>query len=74
MGFTDLGNVDTFSTEMLEWRIARSDVIEYNGDLLNPPSAKQKKAGIKMVDNKNKKTIRGGRMGDSDDDDSDSDY
>ena len=37
VGFTDLGNTDNFSTEMLEWRIARSDVIEYSGDLLQPP-------------------------------------
>lgn len=30
VGFTDLGNRDDFSTEMLEWRIAQSGVIEYN--------------------------------------------
>lgn len=30
VGFTDLGNRDDFSTEMLEWRIAQSGAIEYN--------------------------------------------
>ena len=30
VGFTDLGNCDDFSTEMLEWRIAQSGAIEYS--------------------------------------------
>lgn len=30
IGFTDLGNRDDFSTEMMEWRIAQSGAIEYN--------------------------------------------
>lgn len=30
VGFTDLGNRDDFSTEMMEWRLAQSGVIEYN--------------------------------------------
>ncbi|KAK8738796.1 hypothetical protein OTU49_003676 [Cherax quadricarinatus] len=67
VGFTDLGNTDEFTTETLEWRIGRSAVIEYTGDLLCPPASKP---GIK-VDIKKKKTIRGGRRGDSDDSDSD---
>ena len=29
VGFKDLGNCDDFSTEMLEWRIAQSAVIDY---------------------------------------------
>ncbi|KAB7494526.1 Thioredoxin domain-containing protein 9 [Armadillidium nasatum] len=67
VGFTDLGNIDDFSTEMLEWRIARAAVIEYSGDLLTPPTAgnTRGKQNIKLQ----KKTIRGGR--DSDDTDSD---
>jgi len=44
VGFTDLGNTDDFSTEMLEWRIAQADVIKYNGDLMVPPD--QAKKGI----------------------------
>lgn len=27
VGFTDLGNTDDFSTEMLEWRLGCSDII-----------------------------------------------
>ncbi|XP_028172591.1 thioredoxin domain-containing protein 9 [Ostrinia nubilalis] len=62
VGFTELGNRDDFSTEMLEWRLARSEVIEYSGDVLTPPDQQKKKLHIQS-----KKTIRGGR------DDSDSD-
>ena len=40
VGFADLGNSDDFDTEMLEWRIARAAIIEYNGDLLVPPQQK----------------------------------
>jgi len=65
VGFTDLGNTDEFSTEMLEWRIAKADVIDYSGDLLVPPSQSSKsKINIK------KKTVR---QGNDDDDDDDSD-
>lgn len=46
VGFTDLGNCDDFSTEMLEWRIATASVIDYNGDLLNPPEKKKKPKSI----------------------------
>ncbi|XP_068228432.1 thioredoxin domain-containing protein 9 [Palaemon carinicauda] len=70
VGFTDLGNCDDFTTEVMEWRIARADVIEYNGDLLSPPSFNSK--GGQNMDVQRKKTIRGGRR--NDDSDSDSDY
>lgn len=30
VGFTDLGNRDDFTTEMMEWRIAQSGAINYN--------------------------------------------
>ena len=66
VGFTDLGNTDNFSTEMMEWRIARADVIEYQGDLLCPPSSK---SGPR-TEIQRKKTIRG-RDNDSSDSDSD---
>ena len=62
VGFTDLGNTDDFDTEMLEWRIARADVIQYNGDLLNPPQNTKKK----HINTKAKSTIRG-KNDDSDD-------
>ncbi|XP_022222821.2 thioredoxin domain-containing protein 9-like [Drosophila obscura] len=65
VGFTDLGNCDDFSTEILEWRIAHSGAIDYKGDLLQPPDVKHK-----PYINKPKKTIRGGGCGcDSDDSD-----
>lgn len=63
VGFTDLGNCDDFSTEILEWRIAQSGAIEYNGDLLTPPDNKKRQT----FTNKNK-TIRS-KVYDSDSDD-----
>lgn len=67
VGFTDLGNCDDFSTDMLEWRIAQSGAIEYKGDLINPPDAKKTN---KTFINRPKKAIRGGY----DSDDSDIDF
>ncbi|KAJ8675830.1 hypothetical protein QAD02_011616 [Eretmocerus hayati] len=56
IGFTDLGNCDDFSTEVLEWRIAQPGAINYNGDLMYPPDVlkmqKQKQTSGKQ------KTIR----------------
>ena len=67
-GFSDLGNTDDFDTEMLEWRIARADVIEYNGDLLNPPTNTKKQ----HINKKAKQIIRGkGHNDDSDDENND---
>ncbi|XP_068627280.1 thioredoxin domain-containing protein 9 [Battus philenor] len=63
VGFTDLGNCDDFSTEMLEWRIARAQVIEYAGDLLVPPAEARKQRALTL---QSKKTIRGGHDSDSD--------
>ncbi|XP_063707349.1 thioredoxin domain-containing protein 9 [Culicoides brevitarsis] len=65
VGFTDLGNCDDFSTEMLEWRIAQSGAIEYSGDLLTPPDEKRTKKPTQKG-----KTIKGGY----DSDDSDIDF
>ena len=70
VGFTDLGNTDDFSTDMLEWRIATSQCINYSGDLLTPPTeggGKNKNKGL--LGPQPKKTIRG-----RDDDSSDDDY
>lgn len=64
VGFTDLGNRDDFSTEMLEWRLARSEMVEYNGDLMVPPEDARKQRALQI---QNKKTIRGRQ--DSDDSD-----
>ncbi|XP_008432741.1 thioredoxin domain-containing protein 9 [Poecilia reticulata] len=67
VGFTDLGNTDEFSTEMLEWRLGCSDVINYSGNLMEPPTGTQKSGSkITKVD---KKSIRGrGYDSDSEDD------
>lgn len=61
VGFTQLGNCDDFSTEMLEWRIAQNNVIKYDGDLSVAPNLVEKKAK-----NYNKK-IRDGNFQDEDD-------
>lgn len=54
VGFTQLGNCDDFSTEILEWRLAQNNILKYDGDLSVPPD---------MVENKSKgsnKKIRDG--------------
>jgi len=61
VGFTDLGNCDDFSTDMMEWRIAQSGAIDYNGDILTPPDNKKRPT----FENKNK-TIKSSRAYDSD--------
>lgn len=68
VGFTDLGNHDEFSTEILEWRLGRGGVIEYKGDLSSPPDEQEKKKTINLFGKKSK-TIRGGLRDDGDDDD-----
>lgn len=66
VGFTDLGNCDDFSTEMMEWRIAQSRCITYSGDLMHPPE-QEKKPWLNQQ--QKSKTIRGKESDDSDDDD-----
>lgn len=68
IGFDDLGGIDDFPTEMLEWRIARADLINYSGDLLTPPLPKSTKHGG-VLGLKQKQTIR-----QRDDDSSDDDF
>lgn len=67
VGFSDLGNHDEFSTEILEWRLGRGGVIDYKGDLSSPPDDSEKKKKINLF-GKKPKTIRNG-MGDDDDED-----
>lgn len=68
VGFTDLGNTDEFPTEMLEWRLGCADVINYSGNLMEPPTVNQR-SGTKFT-KVEKKTIRGrGYDSDSDSDD-----
>jgi len=76
-GFTDVGNKDDFSTEMLEWRIAQQKVIHYSGDLMTPPSengdrtALRGKSALTMFGKEKNKTIRGGEIGADDSEDED---
>ncbi|XP_045783243.1 thioredoxin domain-containing protein 9 [Maniola jurtina] len=63
VGFTELGNRDDFTTDLLEWRIARSQVIEYSGDLTLPPAEAKKQRALHI---QSKKTIRGRKDSDSD--------
>lgn len=55
VGFSDLGNRDDFSTEVLEWRLGLSGVIKYEGDITQPADENVKKSKINRL---TKKTIR----------------
>ncbi|XP_070694174.1 thioredoxin domain-containing protein 9 [Pempheris klunzingeri] len=68
VGFTDLGNTDEFPTEMLEWRLGCADVINYSGNVMEPPTVTQR-SSTKFT-KVEKKTIRG-RAYDSDSDSGD---
>lgn len=61
VGFTQLGNCDDFSTEILEWRIGQNNVIKYDGDLSVPPNMIEKKP-------RDQKKIRDGIFNQDDDD------
>lgn len=39
VGFDELGGVDDFSTEMMEWRLGKSGVINYDEDINTPPDS-----------------------------------
>lgn len=65
-GFTELGDTDEFTTELLEWVLARYEIIDYNGDLSVPPEEARRQKSISI---QSKKTIKS--KYDSDDDLSD---
>ncbi|XP_037542482.1 thioredoxin domain-containing protein 9 [Nematolebias whitei] len=67
VGFTDLGNTDEFATEVLEWRLGCAEVINYSGNLMEPPTTTKKSSKFTKVE---KKTIRG-RADDTDSDSED---
>lgn len=70
VGFDDLGGTDEFPTEMLEWRLGRAQVINYQGDLLQPPKIKGEKKDTSVFGFvKTNKTIKDSQMDDSSDDD-----
>ncbi|KAL1129641.1 hypothetical protein AAG570_012586, partial [Ranatra chinensis] len=61
IGFSELGNIDDFSTEMLRWKLGQLAVINYDGDLFNPPD-------MKKPEKKFCSRIRGSKYNDSDSD------
>jgi len=71
VGFDDLGGTDDFPTVMLEWRLGRSDLINYQGDLMEPPTTKSKAPKGKKIFGKsgNTRNLRDDGDSDSDDDD-----
>ncbi|XP_014246583.1 thioredoxin domain-containing protein 9-like [Cimex lectularius] len=52
VGFTDLGNCDNFSTEMLEWRLSRFEVIKYDDDMGCPPDYAKSRQKIRVIPKK----------------------
>ncbi|KAI6653538.1 Thioredoxin domain-containing protein 9-like [Oopsacas minuta] len=54
IGFELLGNRDDFSTDVMEWRLGVLGVIEYSGNLLEPPTDKKPASRIQIKP----KTIR----------------
>lgn len=66
VGFDDLGGQDEFDTEVLEWRLGTSNVIDYTGALEGPPSAEVKKSSY--IGKSSKRATRDGWDDDSDDD------
>lgn len=69
VGFTELGGVDDFSTEVLEWRLAKGGIINYDGDLNYPPDSEESKQARGSFIKHVKKNIRGRAGDDSDSDD-----
>ncbi|KAI5621296.1 thioredoxin domain-containing protein 9 [Silurus asotus] len=67
VGFTDLGNTDDFTTEMLEWRLGCSEIINYSGNRFEPPAVGKKSST--MFTRVEKKTIRGKDYDSESDDD-----
>lgn len=51
VGFTTLGNRDDFTTEVMEWRLAQNEVIDYDGDLSAPPTEDNKQKNTKSIRN-----------------------
>jgi len=71
VGFSDLGNHDEFSTEMLAWRIAQAGVINYSGDLMTPPDEQMKKKKTNFVGKKTKAVKGKGQKADESSDEDD---
>ena len=57
-GFDDLGGVDDFSTEMMEWRLGYGKAIFYSGDLSMPPDMVNKKPKNILTGSTHNKNLR----------------
>ncbi|RUS73448.1 hypothetical protein EGW08_018785 [Elysia chlorotica] len=68
VGFDDLGGTDDYPTVMLEWRLGRSDMINYSGDLLEPPINANKSKGSSKTVGKLRRNLRDDGDSDTDDD------
>ena len=68
-GFDELGGHDEFPTEMLEWRLGCAGVINYSGNLLEPPTVGGDKKSTGLLHGGNKIIQRTALNNDSDDDD-----
>jgi len=70
VGFDDMGGVDDFDTEVLEWRLGCAQVLNYNGDLDGVPAAGgSKKSGfIGSSNTRKQRYTKAGMESDSDDD------
>merc|ERR1719266_2188055 len=71
VGFGDLGNTDEFTTEMLEWRLAHAEVLNYSGDLNTPPDQAERKKKTNFV---GKKLKGKGKRNDDDDSSDENDW
>lgn len=69
VGFDELGGVDDFFIEMMEWRLGRVGVINYQGDLVNLLEFGEKKKGGILGFSKIFKIIKGRDDDDSSDED-----
>ncbi|XP_072040101.1 thioredoxin domain-containing protein 9-like [Amphiura filiformis] len=69
VGFDDIGGKDDFPTAMLEWRLGCGEVINYSGNLSEPPVGDNpQKSAKSLLTQGRKKIIRGGNEDDSDSD------
>lgn len=66
-GFTELGNTDEFSTEMLEWRLGQTKVINYDGEMPIAGPGGPSRNKINVI--KSTKTIRQNSDEESDEED-----
>lgn len=65
VGFDDMGGSDEFDTEVLEWRLGETGILDYTGALEGPPQVEKKTSYIGKT---KQRATRDGWDDDSDDD------